>query len=387
MRKLFAGTAAVLAAVLLLSCPVSALSAQKAILTDGLTGQVLFEKAADSKSLIASTTKIMTALLVCENENVLDLVQVPAQAVGIEGSSIYLKAGEVVSVQELLYGMMLCSGNDAATALAIHCAGSVAAFVQMMNVRAAELGLSSTHFANPHGLDAAEHYSTARDLAKLAGYAMQNPLFAQTVATKSVRIGTRQLTNHNKLLWRVQGAQGVKTGYTRAAGRILVSSVQRQGRRLIAVTIDDGNDWADHAALYAQGFAQFTRKRLVSQGQVVGTVPIFGGVETCAEVVAVEDFYFPVAAAEQINICLSQKTMAFAPVVQGADAGFAYIRIGGRVAGKVAVQYAKTVEQQPPKPKGTFWRRWFGGSNDGTVAKNTIGQRHCFPPSGGADDP
>lgn len=360
MKRLIAGTAAVLAAVLFLSCPAGAISAQKAILMDGLTGRVLYEKQADCKSLIASTTKIMTALIICERCNALDLVQIPKEAVGIEGSSMYLQEGEKLTVQELLYGMMLRSGNDAATALAIFCAGSVEAFAQMMNEKARELKLNDTHFVNPHGLDAAEHYSTARDLAKLAQYAMKNPVFAQTVSTRSVMVGTRILTNHNKLLWRVEGAEGVKTGYTKAAGRILVSSAQRQGRRLLAVTIDDGNDWADHAALYEQGFSRYCSEKILSKGQVLGKLQVFGGAEEKVEVVAVEDFYLPLAENEKVTIRLSKKGMVFAPVVEGAEAGFAYLCIDGHCVGKVAVEYAKTIEQQPQKEKKHFWQRWFG---------------------------
>ena len=153
MKRFFAGTAAALAVVLFLSIPASAVSAQKAILLDANTGRVLYEKDADSKSLIASTTKIMTALLICEQCNVLDRMQIPKEAVGIEGSSMYLQEGEVLSLQELLYGLMLRSGNDAAVALAIYCGGTVEGFAAMMNDKARQLGLSGTHFENPHGLD------------------------------------------------------------------------------------------------------------------------------------------------------------------------------------------------------------------------------------------
>lgn len=359
MRKLIAGTAAVLAAVLFLSCGAGAISAQSAILTDGITGRVLYEKDADRRSLIASTTKIMTALLVCENCNVLDIVEVPPQAVGVEGSSIYLREGEKITVQELLYGMMLCSGNDAATALAIHCAGSVEAFSAQMNEKARLLGMSGTHFANPHGLDAAQHYSTARDLAILARYAMENALFAQTVATKTTRIGTRVFTNHNKLLWRVDGAQGVKTGYTRAAGRILVSAARRQGRRLIAVTINDADDWSDHAALYERGFSAFALQKLFTRGQTVGTLPVFGGEKEFVDVIVSEDFSYPLAQGETVSVRFSVK-MAYAPTVEGAQAGVAYVCVDGVPVEKLALTYAQMVEQEQPTPKRHFWQKWFG---------------------------
>jgi len=172
---------------------------------DADSGRVLYEKNADERSLIASTTKIMTALLVCEQCNLSDSVQIPKEAVGVEGSSLYLQEGEILSVQELLYGLMLHSGNDAAVALAIYCAGSEAAFVDRMNEKAQRLGLTGTSFGNPHGLDHDGNYSTARDLAKLSAYAMENEDFYRTVSCKTVNIGNRSLRNHNKLLFRYDG--------------------------------------------------------------------------------------------------------------------------------------------------------------------------------------
>ena len=212
-----------LSAALLLPAPTRAVSADHAYVLDGVAGRVLFEKNAGERGLIASTTKIMTALVVCEQCNVLDRMRIPGEAVGIEGSSMYLKEGEVLTLQELLYGLMLSSGNDAAVALAIYCGGTVEGFAELMNDKARTLGLKHTHFANPNGLDAPDHHSSAQDLAVLAAYAMENPIFAKTVSTKTIQAGGRMLRNHNKLLWRVEGADGVKTGYTRAAGRALVS--------------------------------------------------------------------------------------------------------------------------------------------------------------------
>lgn len=351
-------TAAVLlAAVLLYPATAAAISAEHAILVDGQTGRVLYEKQADQQSLIASTTKIMTALIVCEQCNVLDRMRIPREAVGIEGSSMYLQEGEVLTIQELLYGMMLCSGNDAATALAIYCGGTVEGFAALMNDKARMLGLANTHFVNPHGLDAPGHYSTARDLAVLAAYAMKNPVFAQTVSTKNVAVGDRYLTNHNKLLWQVEGVDGVKTGYTRAAGRILVSSAQRQGRRLICVTINDGNDWIDHKALYADGFSRFSVKQIVDKGQKMGEIAIFGGVADTVDVIAAEDFSYAMAEAEEVSFTLSNKGFAYAPVVSGGDAGFAYVCVDGKAVGKVPVIYTETVEQQSP-PKEPFWKKY-----------------------------
>ena len=252
-----------LAAAVFFPLRTEAISAQKACVMDAVSGRLLLEKNADSQSLIASTTKIMTALVVCEQCNVLDRMRIPREAVGIEGSSMYLQEGEVLTIQELLYGLMLRSGNDAAVALAIYCGGTVEGFAELMNDKARSLGLRNTHFVNPNGLDAPGHYSTARDLAILAAYAMENPVFYKTVSAKNIRIGDRYLTNHNKLLWQVEGADGVKTGYTKAAGRILVSSAARNGRRIVAVTIDDPDDWKDHAALLEAGFFRYQVRQIL----------------------------------------------------------------------------------------------------------------------------
>ena len=164
-----------------------------------------------------------------------------------------VKPGDRVTVEELLYGLLLCSGNDAALALADHC-GGLERFVAEMNRKAAELGMTGTSFANPNGLDQEGHYSTARDMARLAACAVKNETLVRLCSTRSVTVGGRTMTKHNRLLRSIDGCIGLKTGYTRAAGRTLVSCVRRNGRTLVAVTLQDGNDWADHAALYEFGF-------------------------------------------------------------------------------------------------------------------------------------
>ena len=229
-------------------------SAAAAVLMDADTGEILFEKNADRRMLIASTTKILTALVVLEECGMRQEVTVTKRHMA-EGSSMYLRPGERVTVEDLLYGLLLCSGNDAAEALADGCGGT-ASFVRRMNSLAGELGMEDTSFENPSGLDGQAHYSTARDMARLAAYAAGNHTFVRLCSTRSVTIGGRTMTNHNRLLRAVPGCIGMKTGYTRAAGRTLVSAAERDGRRLVAVTLQDGNDWADHAALYDWGFAQ-----------------------------------------------------------------------------------------------------------------------------------
>ena len=348
-----------LAAAVILPLPSGAVSAKRAYVLDTLSGRVLYEKNPHERSLIASTTKIMTALIICEQCNVLGRMRIPKEAVGIEGSSMYLRAGEVLTLQELLYGLMLSSGNDAAVALAIYCGGTVEGFAELMNDKARNLGLKNTHFENPNGLDSPGHYSTARDLAVLAAYAMENPVFQKTVSAKSLMMGQRYLTNHNKLLWRVEGADGVKTGYTRAAGRILVSSAVRDSRRLVAVTIDDPNDWEDHASLLETGFARYSVREVVRKGDEVDVLEVLGGENNRITVVAAEDFSYALAEEEKLSLMLPGPGFVYAPAVEGADAGYAYVLLNGKAVGKVPLVFGTTVEQIPEETR-SFRERLLG---------------------------
>lgn len=345
-----------LAVALLIPVKAEAVSARRAYVLDTVSGRELFARNADERSLIASTTKIMTALIVCEQCNVLDRMRIPKEAVGIEGSSMYLKEGEVLTLQELLYGLMLSSGNDAAVALAIYCGGTVEGFAELMNDKARILGLSGTHFENPNGLDSPGHYSTARDLAVLAAYAMKNPVFYKTVSAKNVKVGERYLTNHNKLLWRLEGADGVKTGFTKAAGRILVSSATRQGRRIIGVTIDAPDDWNDHCQLLNEGFTRYQDRLIAEAGQCVGTLEVLGGDSCRVQVLTAEDFSYALAKEEEPVLVLPGPGFVYAPAVEGADAGFAYVLIDGTAIGKVPVVYGATVEQKVEQEKGFLHR-------------------------------
>ena len=356
LKRLFAGmTAALLAVILVFSFPADAVCAETAILMDAATGRVLYSKMPDQKSLIASTTKIMTALVVCEQCNVLDRMRIPKEAVGIEGSSIYLKEGEVLTIQELLYGLMLHSGNDAATALAIYCGGTVEGFVQLMNDKARTLGLKNTHFENPHGLDSNDHYSTARDLGILASFAMENPIFAKIVSTKTVRAGERFLKNHNKLLWQLEGADGVKTGYTKSAGRILVSSATRMDRRLIAVTTNDPCDWQDHVTLMNDAFQKYQEAQIVVSGQIVGHVEIAGGQSKQVELLAKEEFSCYLAEKENVQIYLPSLGFVYAPVAEGQSAGYAQVYLDNHWIGKIPLVYGQTVEQEE-KEEPPIWK-------------------------------
>lgn len=230
------------------------ISAEAAVVMEAQTGRILYEKNGDRRMLIASTTKIMTALVALEHCALQNTVTVsPAHMA--EGSSMHLSPGETVTVEALLYGLLLCSGNDAALALAEYSAGSVDRFVDWMNAKARSLGMSGTSFANPNGLDAEGHYSTARDMAVLAACAAENPTLMRICSTVRASVAGRTMENHNRLLKTLPGCIGMKTGYTGAAGRTLVTCVRREGRLLIAVTLRDGDDWADHTALYEECFA------------------------------------------------------------------------------------------------------------------------------------
>ena len=369
MKKQIFVRAAASAAVLILLFPFLAgtaaaqtlenapgLSARSAVLMDASTGRVLYASHAEDRALIASTTKIMTALLICEAGDLDRAVTIPPEAVGIEGSSMYLKAGETLSVRELLYGLMLRSGNDAAVALALADSGSISAFAAKMNEKAAVLGLNNTHYANPHGLDSEENYSTALDLARLTRFALQNPDFAQLVSTRSVTIGDRILTNHNKLLWQYSGAIGVKTGYTKTAGRILVGAAERDGRRLIAVTLADPNDWADHAALFDYGFSQFSERQLVAADSVVGRIPVIGGVDDYVNLFSQFSFSYPLADGEQPELRLLAPHFIFAPCE--AVSATLEVWLDGTRIGAIPLRLAASAAEKPVQK--SIFQRIFG---------------------------
>lgn len=261
--------AALWAAVSLIGCLTAVteaveVSAAAAVLMDADSGRLLYEKNGEKRMLIASTTKLMTALVALEQGGLQQEITVTGGHMA-EGSSMYLRPGEKLTLETLLYGLLLCSGNDAALAVT-ECMGGAVPFVARMNEKAAELGMENTHFANPNGLDDEAHYSTAEDMAKLAAAAMDDPVLRRVASTRTARIGGRTLTNHNKLLSRVEGCVGLKTGYTKAAGRTLVSCAERDGVRLVAVTLQDGDDWNDHASLYEQGFRVLRPVKAVERG-------------------------------------------------------------------------------------------------------------------------
>lgn len=258
-------------------------NAKASALIDVESGRLLYSSNGDTSMRIASLTKIMTAIVAIEHGNLTDMVKTSKRAVGKEGSSIYLQLGEEMSLSNMLYGLMLRSGNDAATAIAEHVGGSEEGFVHLMNEKAAFLGLKHTQFKNPHGLDEDGHYSSANDLAKLTAYALKNNVFAEIVSTRVKKVPNPHekwdysYTNKNKMLAMYEGADGVKTGYTKKSLRCLVSSATRQGQQLAAVTINDGDDWADHRKMLDWGFEHYPLQQLANKGQPIAGYPYAAG--------------------------------------------------------------------------------------------------------------
>ena len=254
------------------------LCANSAILADAETGKVLFEKSADKVLPMASTTKIMTALVAIENCPLEKVVTVDDRAVGTEGSSVYLQKGEKMTMEDLVYSLLLQSANDAAAAIAFEISGSIEGFAGLMNKKAESLGLKSTHFTNPHGLDDDNHHTTARELMLICAEALKNKTFAKAVSTvKHTVSGNRTLVNHNRLLRTYDGCIGVKTGFTKKCGRCLVSAAKRNGTTLICVTLNDPDDWNDHRKLFDFGFSAYDMVVLSGESGIVFDVPTWDG--------------------------------------------------------------------------------------------------------------
>lgn len=335
-------------------------SAASAILVEQSTGRVLYEQNADERRLIASITKIMTALAALEHGDLGAAYTVTAEDMA-EGSSMYLQPGDQLTLEELLYGLMLSSGNDAALAVA-HCvSGELADFVALMNETAESLGMADSHFANPNGLDAEDHYSTARDMARLTCRALENEDFRRIVSSSSVTIGERYLANHNKLLRTYPGCLGVKTGYTKAAGRTLVSAAQRDGMTLICVTLSDGDDWRDHAALLDWGFASYHMETLVPAGRVLASVSVTGSSDASVPLAADGDLACPLTGEEALRVVARMPVSIPAPVLPGQRVGEAVAYLDGQEMARVdliAAAPAARLEQTSPEER-SFWDKLF----------------------------
>jgi D-alanyl-D-alanine carboxypeptidase (penicillin-binding protein 5/6) len=332
-------------------------SAEAAVVMDASSERILFAKNAQKRMKIASVTKIMTAILAIERGDLDKLVTVSPNAVRVEGSSIYLKPGDKVELRTLLYGLMLRSGNDAALAIAEEIGGSVEGFVYLMNEKVEYLGLENTHFNNPHGLDDPEHYSSAEDLARITAYAMKNPTFREIVKTKVITTDwpgetwRNRFFNKNKLLQMYPWADGVKTGYTKKSGRTLVSSATKNGQQLIAVTLNDPNDWLDSIKMFEYGFSEYPAVTFLREGQVIHK----SKEKKMPDVVAGETFRYPLTAAEKRNARVRVEPIISYPLKlaqeENLPVGSARIFLNDQLVGVIPL-----VTKYPSKP--SFFSRW-----------------------------
>lgn len=311
-------------------------SARAMILMEKTTGRVLAQKNADEQLSIASTTKIVTALTVLNNcDDIKRIVTIDKKCVGIEGTSIYLREGEKLTIEDLLRGLMLRSGNDAAVALAYAIGGSIENFCCMMNETAKQCGAAGCNFTNPHGLEQEGHHCSARDLAKISRFAMQNKEFARIVGTKQYRIAAsddtigRVLQNKNKLLTRLDGADGVKTGFTKKAGRCLVSSCTRDGMTLICVVLNCGPMWEESERLLEYGFKSYSMKELLQPYFVCGTIDVQNSDKESVEVFSIKGFSYPMTNEEyqKASVSFDYPTTLQAPVQKEKIVGKVSIKL------------------------------------------------------------
>lgn len=348
---------AICLAMLMLWMPYSAVkampevSSHSACVIDIDTGRILAAKNENEKSEPASITKIMTALIALENADIKKVVTIPSAAAGVEGSSIYIKAGEKYSLEDLLYGLMLRSGNDAATAIAIDVAGSVDAFVEKMNQKAQELGCTGTHFNNPHGLPDEKHYTTAHDMALITAAALRNDTFVKIVSTKNYTAEpdgageTRSWQNKNKLLWQYEGAIGVKTGYTKSAGKTYVGAAERNGIRIAVVVLGAKDMWGDAATLLDDAFASYQQVDLIKDGQSTGVTPVLEGLSSEVEGITEGSLSKTLTKEEQERIvtkCVYQ-TPLYAPVAKGDIIGSMQVYLDDEMIGSVPIVAAADV--------------------------------------------
>lgn len=329
-------------------------SAKAAVLMEARTGQILWAKNPHLRLPPASTTKIMTALLALEHLSPSKVIAVSEEASATDGSSIWLEPGERRTARELIYGAMLNSGNDACVALAEAVSGSEARFAALMNARARALGADETNFVNANGLPARGHLTSARDLALIAREALANPAFAAVSRTKVLNIPwpgkdwDRRLINHNKLLWRYDGADGVKTGYTRESGHCLVASATRGGRRLIAVVLNSRSMYDETGKMLDYGFEAFE----LVEVRRPGTAKIIGGRSPSVPLspVGILAWAVPREEAERVRFLARVPGRVRAPVAEGQELGWAALQLGERMLCRVPLAAARAVET-----RNLFW--------------------------------
>ena len=339
------------------------ISAKSAILIDADSGRVLFEKDADTPMGMASTTKLMTALVALRLCDADKKISIPSEAVGVEGSSVYLVEGEVLTLAELLYALLLASANDAAVAIAVGTSGSVEDFSAEMNACARELGLTDTSFTNPHGLYDDGHYTTARELAVIAAEALREPLIAEIVGAQKATIphdgvaDKRLLVNHNKLLRTYEGAVGMKTGFTKKTGRCLVSAARRDGLTLIAVTLNAPDDWRDHSILLDYGFENYERKILYPAGTFTYSLPLCDGNTDSVTLTNTEPICLTVRRGEcdlDVTVCVPFR-FAVGEVSRGSFFGFVTVNSDGETCSS-RLAFADSSQGKTKAKKGFFER-------------------------------
>lgn len=342
---------------------VPSVSAKAAIVVSADDGRVVYAKNEHDRLPIASTTKIMTSLLTLEAAEANNrVITVTPEMIRVEGSSMGLRAGDKLTLYDLAVGMLMVSGNDAANTAALSIGGTMENFAAMMNAKAASLGMKDTHYVTASGLDDKEHYSSAYDLALLTRAALQNNQFANIVRQKSMQIHflnpnvTHSYGNHNKLLSFYQYCTGVKTGFTKKSGRCLVSSAEKDGVRLIAVTLNDPNDWKDHETLLNYGFSCLV-SRPVNDSSTSISLPIVGGVQGTVQVTGTAGENVVVGSNDQLKRTVELPQFVYAPVKKGQVLGRVCYTCGGKIVAQTELVAAEDVPQAP-KQKMWFQILW-----------------------------
>jgi D-alanyl-D-alanine carboxypeptidase (penicillin-binding protein 5/6) len=323
------------------------------VVIDQESGRVLYDKNGEMVLAMASTTKIITAIVAIEKSNLREVVVVSSTAAAIRGSTVGLKVGEKITMEELLYGLMLRSGNDAAIAIAEHIGGSVEKFAKLMNDKALELGAYNTNFVTPHGLDKEEHYTTARDLAKITAYTMENNIFAQIVSTKSISSGitgdfNRSYANINKFLFRLDNSDGVKTGSTGNAGKCLVASVKHPYGRYICVVLNSSDRWKDAERLVEYADKNFAFIKILGKEEVIKKYKVYGGNQKYVTGRLNSDLYLPVLANEidKYKIDVYAPSVLFSPIYENEPIGNVVVSIDEKVVAKYLVYSDRDVKRK-----------------------------------------
>ena len=316
-------------------------SAQYAVLVDATSGSVIFGKNEHQRASMASTTKIMTALILCENANLDEKITVIDAMVRVEGSSMGLLEGDKVHYRDLLYGLLLASGNDAANAVALSIGGSFEGFAKLMNERAKQIGMNNTNFVTPSGLDDENHYSTAYDMALLACEAVKNADFAAACASESARLEYgkppywRTLRNHNKLLRIYENCVGIKTGFTKKSGRCLVSCAKNGSKKVIAVTLNAPDDWNDHIKLLDFGINSL-ETRIINHSDNLPKIKVIGGNER-QMAIYMDDIELSMIPSDfdRIKFTVETTDLIFSPVKKGAVIGKIILTVDGKEVARV----------------------------------------------------